>query len=224
MTTQSPFDEVERPRSVDETSLTLLDQTQAYLESLLRAQAPNTVLVDAWIEFYRLYNRLIRRYVMHLRVPSEEVDDCIQEVWMAIAKNLTNFEHPRDRPGLRAWLYTLVRNKTTDVIRKRARETMSSLDALSEPAAVEQESHNVWERLMIQAIISEVLASETEMDCRILNMRLFEGRSSAEVAAEFGVTSATVRNRLKNILRRLQRRWEFYTGQPLDASARVKDA
>lgn len=217
MSTSNNFQDSDR---IDETSLTLLDRTQAYLEALLRAQAPNTLLVEAWTEFYRLYSRLIRRYVLHRKLPECEVDDCIQEIWMAIAQKLTRFQHPRNRPGLRAWLYAVVRSKTADVMRRRSREALPSLGVeATEDVAAASESQNVWERLLMQTIMSEVMSDESEMNRQILRRRLLEGRRSAEVAAELGVSPKVVRYRLKRVLNRLQVRWAFYTGQPLGTSS-----
>ena len=52
---------------------------------------------------------------------------------MAIAQNLTLFKHPRNRPGLRAWQYSVVRNKTTDVMRRRLTLTWGVTAVASAP-------------------------------------------------------------------------------------------
>ena len=103
------------------TYLPLLQNTQEYLQAMLRRQAPDSVLVEAWEEFYRVYDGLIRRFILARGMRDADVDDCLQEVWSAVAARLVEFHRPEDRPGLRAWLYALVRSKATDVIRRRAR-------------------------------------------------------------------------------------------------------
>src|SRR5690606_17413721 len=102
----------------NETYQPLLHDVQHYLRALLSSQQADTILSEAWTEFYRVYSELIRRYVISRGVRNADVDDCVQEVWCAVATRLAEFEHPGNRPGLRAWLYALVRSKTTDLVRK----------------------------------------------------------------------------------------------------------
>src|SRR5262245_18058471 len=104
-----PQQRSEVPDPLDETKLSLLGKTQDYLKATMSAQIPDTILSAAWDEFYRIYNELIRRYVRARSVPDAEVEDCVQEVWVAVARHLIYFRRPKDRPGLRAWLFTLVR-------------------------------------------------------------------------------------------------------------------
>lgn len=118
---------IQTNRGVNETCPQLLGNARRYLKVLLHAKLPDSVLAAAWDEFYRLYDDLIRRFVVSLGVPRSDVDDCVQEVWMEVAARLVEFERPADRPGLRSWLYTLVRSKATNVFRKKARRRFESL-------------------------------------------------------------------------------------------------
>jgi len=104
-----------------ETYVSLLQDAQAYLKLLLEDKAPNSLLVAAWENFYHVYDDLIRRFVVAHEVPHADVDDCVQEVWSEVAARLIEFDRPADRPGLRAWLYVLVRSKAMDIFRSKAR-------------------------------------------------------------------------------------------------------
>jgi RNA polymerase sigma factor (sigma-70 family) len=211
----------------DETCLTLLDRTQAYLRAILQAQAPNTLLCESWGEFYRAYNDLIRRYVLSRQIPLSDADDCVQEVWTAIAKNLAEFEHPRERPGLRAWLYTLVRSKTADVMRRRSKHAVASLDAIcacqGEPAA-DDDAGCVWSRLFLETVLAEVLAEESEENNRIMTMRLIDEYGSAEIAERVGLTTRVVRYRLNQIRQRVRTRLAFYSGETLGSDSSLTRA
>ena len=72
----------------NETSLPLLMGAQAYLKLLLNNKVPDSLLAAAWENFYRVYDDLIRRFVIAQGVPHSDVDDCVQEVWMAVAPRL----------------------------------------------------------------------------------------------------------------------------------------
>ena len=83
-----------------ETRLSLLEDTKSYLGSLLEETASDSVLVYAWDEFYRIYDALIRRFVVSQGVPHSDVDDCVQEVWSEVVERLVKFERSAHRPGL----------------------------------------------------------------------------------------------------------------------------
>ncbi len=199
---------------VDETNLSLLDRTQAYLRLVLAAQVPDSLLVAAWAEFYRIYNELIRRYVLSRNIPSMEVDDCLQEVWVAVAKHLVHFEHPRERPGLRAWLYQLVRSKATDVIRQRARDPLAQAQSGAAPdhIAADESSLSVWNKLLVDTLLDDIALTESKLTCKIFRMRLFEGRKTAEIAAELKISQEVVRYRYNSLVRKLRHRMAVYTG------------
>lgn len=112
--------------AVTTTNVVLLYQTKQYLAAQLQRQAPNTVLAQAWDEFYRVYSNLIRRFVLAQGLRGTDADDCVQEVWSTVAWNLAGFERPQQRPGLRSWLYTVVRSKSTDYRRRQFRPLVAS--------------------------------------------------------------------------------------------------
>ena len=129
---------------------------------LLEDKAPDTLLVVAWEKFYGLYDDLIRRFVVAQGVPHSDVDDCVQEVWSEVATRLLEFDRPSDRPGLRAWLYALVRSKATNVF--RSRRPTDSLDQRmkvghdpddtgADPAMLCEQK---WQQAALESIIAQL--------------------------------------------------------------------
>jgi len=203
----------EFPDPLDETNLSLLGKTQDYLKAMLSAQNPDSILSAAWDEFYRIYNELIRRYVRARNVPDAEVEDCVQEVWVAVARHLIHFRRPKDRPGLRAWLYTLVRTKAADVLKRRGRGGQS-LDQVPElERGGGSSGSDVWTRLLLETVLDEVQNETDELNCRILRMRLLEGYRSAEIAAKLDLPPAAVRYRFQRLLKKIRLRIATYTGE-----------
>ena len=207
--------------TVSDTYLPLLKNTQAYLRSLLERQVPDTVLTEAWEHFYRIYSGLIRRFVIAHGVRDAEVDDCVQDVWSEVAARLVEFRRPRNRPGLRAWLYTLARSKTIDVLRGKARHPAGGLDqairAGDEPSSNESAPADVcqrqWEDALLWTVLAELRSEVSQRNSRLLQMRLIEARSVAEVAAALCLTREQVRSRQYRMLRKLRARMAVYTGR-----------
>jgi len=203
------------------TNISLLEQTQAYLQAMLQRRAPDTLLSQAWQEFYRVYSDVIRRFVIVHGARGADVDDCVQEVWSAVALRLTDFEHPRDRPGLRAWLYAVVRSKTTDVIRRNVRRPSQNLEACiekgDEPTSGEPDPaaalERQWEATMVRTAMDELRQQVSETNYRVLEMRTIEGCSEAETAAALDLTSEQVRYRKHRTQRKLQALLAVYRGE-----------
>lgn len=209
------------PFDAHSTNPVLLHQTQRYLESLLQRQAPDTMLTQAWAEFYRVYSNLIRRFVVAQGLRGADVEDCIQEVWSTVALKLADFQRPTERRGLRAWLYTVVHSKTADILRRQRRRAAESLDAAidqgREPSAREPDPATImdeqWQQAMLRTAVEELRGQVSERNYRVLQMRVFEDRSEADTAAELGLTPEQVRYRKHRMQQKLQAILAVYTGQ-----------
>jgi RNA polymerase sigma factor (sigma-70 family) len=203
------------------TNVELLGLTQEFLRNELGRQAPDSLLGTAWDEFYRVYNELLRRFALARGVRGADVDDCLQEVWFEIARSLAEFEHPRDRPGLRAWLYTVVRSKANDMFRRSTRRQADSLDvarqAGAEPMSPATEpgstSTEEWERALLETVLDELRSDVSEENRKLLQMRLVDRRDVAEVAAELGISPEQVWYRQHRLLKKLKARMALFTGE-----------
>lgn len=203
------------------TDVALLEQTKGYLQAQLERRAPDTLLTHAWQEFYRVYSDVIQRFVISHGIRGADVDDCVQEVWSAVALKLSDFEHPRTRPGLRAWLYTVVRNKTSDLIRRNIRTASQNLNAFIEkgieprgdapdPAAMMEQQ---WDITMVKTAMQELQHMVPEINYRVLEMRTIEECSEAETAAALNLTPEQVRYRKHRTQRKLKTLLAVYTGK-----------
>jgi RNA polymerase sigma factor (sigma-70 family) len=200
----------------------LLHRTQEFLRARLQGRTPDTVLAAAWDDFYRVYDGLIRRFVLAQGLRGADVDDCVQEVWVEVVSRLEAYEHDPDRPGLRAWLSTIVRNRATDQIRRRARRPAQSLEELREagrePGTAEADPAHLfecaWERLLLATLVSELRREVSDTNYRLLCLRLLEGRAVADVAAALGLAPEQAWYRQYRLLKKLQVRLALYTGKP----------
>lgn len=209
--------------SVQETYVPLLLGAQSYLKAILDNKAPDSLVSQAWDDFYHAYDGLIRRFVITQGVPRSDVDDCVQEVWSEVAARLVTFNRPADRPGLRAWLYVLVRSKATNVFRKRARQPTVNLermmsegyepaDSQTDPAAL---CEMKWERALLDSVVEQLREELSATNARILQMRIIERRSVEDVIAELKLAPASVHARQHRIMKKLRARIALYTGAPL---------
>ena len=189
----------EQPAKPD-TSLTLLQRA--------RANEPG-----AWERLVALYAPLVRHWCGLAGLQPADVEDVAQEVFLTAAANLASFR--RDRPGdtFRGWLRTLTRNCLATVLRRRARlpvgaggtEAQKKMQEMADPNVELPEAD---EPAQIQGLYRRALdLVRSEFEQRTWQMfwlNVVEDRPAADVAAEFGVTSAAVRKARSRVLHRLK--------------------
>ncbi|MEO8706023.1 MAG: sigma-70 family RNA polymerase sigma factor [Kofleriaceae bacterium] len=132
-------------------------------------------------------------------VDPDAADDIAQDAYLVASEHA-----PTDGRPLRPWLHrvvtNLVRMRHRSTTRREARERNGST-AVATPA-------ELVEQVEIQrALADEVLALREPYRSTIL-LHYVEGLSSAEIARQLGIPSATVRQRLKHALGELRDRLE----------------
>ena len=136
-----------------------------------------------------LYDRYARMVhgILLCRVPPPEVDDLVQEVFLAALRQLHAL---RDVARFGAWLAVITRNRANDYYRKSGPEA-----ALIEPVSEEQTEgrpHNpaeAQEAAMILAVVRTLPDTYSEP----LILRLVEGLTGPEIASRTGLKHGSVR-------------------------------
>jgi RNA polymerase sigma-70 factor (ECF subfamily) len=153
---------------------------------------------EPWRRQYGSVYRFVRR-----RASSrEEAEDLTQEVFEAAISALGQARLDAEAPPL-AWLYTVARRRLIDRFRAPARWG-AMLDAAELSAAEDERSYGP----SIVNTLLEELRSLDEAQRRVVVMKVFEGRSFAEIAAEVGATEEACRMRLSRGLANLRRQLE----------------
>ncbi len=139
--------------------------------------------------FGRLYDRYARMVhgILLSRVPPPEVDDLVQEVFLAALRQLHAL---RDAARFGAWLAVITRNRANDYYRKSGPEAV-----LTEPVSEEQPEgrpNNPAEAQEAAAILA-VVRTLPEAYREPLILRLVEGLTGPEIAARTGLKHGSVR-------------------------------
>ena len=139
--------------------------------------------------FGRLYNRYARMVhgILLCRVPPPEVEDLVQEVFLAALRQLHAL---RDVARFGAWLSAITRNRANDYYRKSGPEA-----AFTEPVSEEQTDGQPKDPAEAQeaAMILAVLRTLPEAYREPLILRLIEGLTGPEIAARTGLKHGSVR-------------------------------
>ncbi len=163
---------------------------------------------DAWRRLDAVYTPLFRAWLRPRGLQPADLDDLIQNVLTVVHRRLTDFAH-NGRPGaFRTWLRAVVGNVLRDHYRANGRRHPALgqlLDDLADPAS---ELNRRWDadhdgsvlRGLMQLVRQEV---EPATWAAFAGTAL-DGRPTAEVAADLGMTPAAVRVARCRVLARLR--------------------
>lgn len=132
----------------------------------------------AFERLYQLYGPMVHGILL-ARVPSSDVNDLVQDVFMHAFKRLHTL---RDENAFGGWLAMITRNRAID-FHRRSRETEELPLDLAQPSAADAEANEAME--LIRAL--------PEAYRETLVLRFVEGMTGPEIAERTGLTPASVR-------------------------------
>ena len=146
---------------------------------------------------YTRYARMIHG-VLLARVPPPDVPDLVQDVFLQAMERLSTL---RDPAAFGGWIATIARNRATDFLRRAPRATELPEDlATHDPDRMEA------------AAVLATIQSLPEAYRETLVLRLVEGFTGPEIAAQTGLTEGSVRVNLHRGMKQLRERLDGRPG------------
>jgi RNA polymerase sigma-70 factor (ECF subfamily) len=176
---------------------------------LLRAQRGDET---AWQALSELYRPLMVAWLRRQAVPAHDLDDLLQDVLLALVKDLPAFEHS-GRPGaFRAWLRTVAVNRVRDYWRRQSQrmpaaggEASAALSQLEDP---DSDLNRHWDQehdLHVLRCLLALVEQEFEPATLLAFRRLaLEDAAGAAVAAELGMSVASAYQAKSRVLQRIR--------------------
>lgn len=149
---------------------------------------------EAFSELYKLFAPMVHGVVL-ARVPRDEVDDIVQNVFLAAYKNLHTL---RDCSAVGGWLAIIARNRANEFYR-RAKPTEELPEELSRNDSPHSEAGEIL--AAIQAL------PDTYKETLVL--RLIEGMTGPEIAEQTGLAPGSVRVNLHRGMKLLRQKLEI---------------
>ncbi len=147
----------------------------------------------AFGHLYARYARMVHGILL-ARVPPEEVDDLVQDVFLLALRRLHML---RDTAAFGSWLGMIARNRANDYHR-RSKEIARLSQGVAEDLAGETPA--AAEALAVLSVIRTLPDAYRET----LILRLVEGMTGPEIAARTGLTPASVRVNLHRGMKQLR--------------------
>jgi RNA polymerase sigma-70 factor (ECF subfamily) len=152
---------------------------------------------------FRRHYAQIYRYVRRRSATHEDAEDLAQMVFMEAAARLEHFK-PGATPVL-AWLYTVAQRRLADAARRASRggESLAELDS-DRVRVIDDADYGRG----VATAIGRAIAALPERQRRVVTMKLLEGHSFAEIAAQLGSTEAACKMRFARGLEAVRDRLE----------------
>lgn len=171
---------------------------------------PDLALLERWRGGdARAGNELSRRFKTPLhqffrtKVRPEDIDDLIQQVWVALSETMAAGSQLSVRLTLRAYVFGISRHILFRYIRTRHR--LDALDPLErsivslEPSLSQVVAERVETQRMLLAL--QALPIDTQI---LLELRYFAAMSTAELAALYACPTGTIKSRLSHARKLLE--------------------
>jgi RNA polymerase sigma-70 factor (ECF subfamily) len=187
---------------MDDTSLSLLDQLQNHDDP------------ETWDRLVSLYSPLLRGWLRKYDVQDSDVDDLVQEVLLAVSKDLKSFEHAGNPGAFRSWLRTILVNRLRYFWRARGRRPQAGGDSdlqrrinqLEDPASrMSQLWNREHDRYVMGQLLSLVEPHFEPQTWQAFWQVALEGERPDAVAEKLGMTLNSVFIAKSRVLSRLRR-------------------
>jgi len=164
-----------------------------------------------------LYAPLVYGWCQGSRLQTADTADVLQEVFLAVARNIVKFRHGGLGQTFRGWLRTITRNKINDLYRRRGiepdgeggteagRRLAQWPEVLSASSADDAEpGEDAEEPALFQAALARIRGEFASRTWQAFWRTAVDGRTAAEAAGELGMTAGAVRVAKSRVLQRLR--------------------
>jgi RNA polymerase sigma-70 factor (ECF subfamily) len=177
----------------------------------------------AWEHVVRLYSPLIASWCRRCGVAEQDLGDVLQDVFSAVASNLSRFRKERPGDTFRGWLATIARNKVRDHFRRRAGEpdgvggTEAALHMQQIPDTNEFDDlpeffdDSLFDELLFKSLES-IRGEFHERTWQAFWRVVVEGRTAVDAGADLNMKPGAVRVAKSRVLMRLRRELGDATG------------
>lgn len=139
----------------------------------------------AFTRMMRVYDSRLRYYVRRLMASRAEADDLMQEIWLAVWRQVPTLRQPE---AFRTWLYRIARNMALKTIRYQTDvQTLDGNDIADESHVFTAEDAEV-----VHAALDKLPVFHRD----VLVLKFIENMTYEEIADTVGCAVGTVRSRM----------------------------
>jgi len=185
-----------RTRKASQVDKKLQDQHVAWL--LAVAQDRDRA---AYAQLFAYYAPRLTSFAMRGNLSQNAAEEVMQETMIAVWRKAHSFD-PR-KASVSTWVFTIVRNKRIDFLRKEARPDLTEDDFAHVETTVDA-ADSVLIALQRSETVRERLKNLPDVQKEVIQKAFFEDKSHSEVAEDLGLPLGTIKSRIRLALGRLR--------------------
>ena len=167
------------------------DETRSSL--LLSVRDPQNS--EAWREFFSIYGPAVRAYAARRGVRESDLDDLVQETFLAVSTLIRRFEYDRTRGRFRSWLRSIADRRIAKCRSAASTEAKGNTlpDEVEDPGAdLEGYWDRQWRELVLERAIGKAREHVEPRTFEAFRRYVLEAEPAGEVAGHLGVSRAYV--------------------------------
>lgn len=165
----------------------------------------------SWVSLVKRYEGLVYNYCLRMTFNSSDAMDLMQEVFLAIYRNLPSY---RGQNQFKGWMMRIAANKTTDFLRSRGRNPLHRAGEVSDESFDNPEIHHSRSNNHDPAAqydleknnqqIKTVLDRLPDEQKLVVELKFFQHFTFDEISHQTGTSINTVKTRLYTALNKLK--------------------
>lgn len=195
-----------------------VDDSRGEAEALLERAARGDR--DAVMALYDRFSGAVLAVALRVTGNRAEAEDIVQEVFARVWREATTFD--RARGSAAAWIVTLTRNRSIDVVRSRSRRARHEDDQTTEEPVV-TEATATPEAQVVDAQRAEAVRLALDAlrpeQRQVIELAYFGGLSHSEIAERLQQPLGTVKTRIAQSVKRLRDALGRFSGEEPPASS-----
>lgn len=148
------------------------------------------------------YGPLLRYVIRGVLQDTQDAEDCYSEVSLLLWQRLTDYD--AEKGPLSPWLTAIARNTALNHLKARRRREARLAERETEPTSPDTPEQMLLKKERQQRL-KELLAGLSEKDKQLFYRKYYYLQSTAQIAAELGLTERAVEGRLYRLRQFLSR-------------------
>jgi RNA polymerase sigma-70 factor (ECF subfamily) len=188
--------------------------------TLMMRVRQNPADLQAWEEFVRRYQPMMREWCLRWGSQPSDADDVAQEVLIKLLAAMKTFQYDPGR-SFRAWLKTVTQNAWTDLARSRRRESTEDperfqalIDSRAALDDLRSRMEDAFDRELLELAMRRVEKRVKPVNWQAFRLTAIEQRRGAEVAKELGISVTRVFIAKRRVQVMLEEEVRILKGEP----------
>jgi len=156
---------------------------------------------QAFEDLYRHFAPRLKAYGMRAGADPITAEELAQEAMIMVWRKAASFD--RRKATVSTWLFTIVRNKRIDLLRRQNRPNSEAEDVLAmiEPDIPQDDAVIAQQH---GSVVRDSLQTLPDDQKKVLSMAFFEDKSHSQIAEDLGLPLGTVKSRIRLAMNRLK--------------------